>query len=157
MLTRPLSLFAASLVAAAIVAAPAQSKTDIPAPNVVPGACTDQSPPTSGYTSKAAKRAKRTHVLKGTARDVGCGVDRVEVSVARKVGKRCKYLTSASRVSRRASSCGRPAAWMMATGTTKWSLKLPKKLARGTYVLRTRATDFAGNVQHLRSKRLRIR
>jgi hypothetical protein len=157
MLTRTLSLFAASLAAAALVAAPAQSRTEIPTPNVVPGACTDLSLPTSGFTSRAAKQAKRTHVLRGTASDIGCGVDRVDVSVARKVGKRCKYLTSSSRFSSRATSCGRPAAWMTATGATTWSFKLPKKLTRGTYVVRTRATDFAGNVQHLRSRRLGIR
>jgi hypothetical protein len=149
---------AASLAAAALACMPAAvHATDVPAPNVSPGACTDQSPPQSGFTSRAAKQAKRTHVLRGTASDVGCGLDRVDVSVARKVGKRCRYLTGASRISRSASTCGRPAAWLRANGTTRWSFRLPKRLARGTYILRTRATDFAGNVQHLRSKRLHIR
>jgi hypothetical protein len=160
MLTRCLSLFAASLVATAVAAGPAQSRTDVPAPNVPAGACTDQTPPTSTYTSKAAKKAKtsRTHKLSGTASDVGCGLDRVEVSVARKTGKKCQYMTNALRLSGRRTSCGKPAHWRLAKGTTKWSLQLlPKKTARGKYVIRTRATDFAGNVQKVKSHSLNVR
>src|SRR4051812_2391996 len=97
MLTRS-SLVAATLAAMAIVAAPAHSQTDIPAPDVQPGQCTDQVRPKSGFTSRAVRRAKRTRVLRGPARDSGCGVDRVEIAVARKVGKRCRCLTSALRL-----------------------------------------------------------
>jgi hypothetical protein len=155
MLTRKPAI-AASLAAAALACAPvAVHATDVPAPHVVPGACTDQSPPTSGYTSRDAKRVKRTHILRGTARDVGCGVDRVDVSVAQKVGKRCRYLTGTSKLSRRSSTCAKPAMWLPAKGTTTWTLSL--RLARGKYIVRTRATDFAGNVQPLRSKALRVR
>jgi hypothetical protein len=156
MLTRS-SLVAASLAALAIVAAPAHSQTDIPAPDVQPGQCTDQVRPKSGFSSRAVRRAKRTHVLRGTARDSGCGVDRVEISIARKVGKRCRYLTTASRLARRPSSCGHPARWLKVKGTTKWKFRLPRKMARGLYVVRTRATDFAGNLERARSHRLRIR
>src|SRR3954463_7143787 len=112
MLIRPLSLVAVLLVGAAITAVPASSRTEIPAPNVQPGACTDQVAPTSKYTSRAARRAKRTRLLRGTARDVGCGLDRVEISIARKVGRKCRYLARGSKLSRRASSCGRPARWL---------------------------------------------
>lgn len=151
------SLIAASLAAAALACAPAAVfATDVPAPDTPAGACTDQTPPTSGITSKALKKAKRSHVLRGTARDVGCGLDRVEVSFARKVGKKCKY-QSGTKLSSRSATCARPTEWMAAKGTTKWTFKLPKKLARGTYILRTRATDFAGNVQHVKSKKLHVR
>jgi len=156
MLTRSLSILATSLTLAVVAVASAQA-TDIPAPNVQPGACTDQTPPTSSFTSKAAKRFKRTRVLRGSASDVGCGVDKVEVSLARRVGKRCRFYTRSAKLSRRATSCGRATAFMPAKGTTRWSFKLPGKLARGKYVIRTRATDFAGNVQHARSKRLSVR
>src|SRR4051812_1362333 len=155
MLTRSSSLVAAVL-AAVIVASPAQSKTEVPVPNVQPGACTDQVAPTSKFSKRAAKRAKRTRVLRGTARDVGCGLDRVEISVARKVGKRCRYLAG-SKLSRRATSCGRPARWLRVKGTSHWSFRFPKRLGRGTYVIRTRATDFAGNHERLHSSRLGMR
>src|SRR3954452_3521335 len=142
---------AVSLAAAALACAPVVHATDVPAPNVLPGACTDQSPPTSGYTSRAAKSAKRSHVLRGTASDVGCGVDRVQISMGRRVGKKCNYLARSSKLSRHAASCARPTVWLPTTGTPSWSFRLPKKLARGTYIVRTRATDFAGNVQRVRS------
>src|SRR3954454_5487179 len=156
MLTRSSSLVAAVL-AAVIVASPAQSQTEIPTPNVQPGACQDQVAPTSKYTSRAARRAKRTRLLRGTARDVGCGLDRVEISVARKVGRKCRYLAGRSKLSRRSTSCGRPTRWLKVKGTTHWAFRFPKRLPKGSYVVRTRATDFAGNVEHLRSRRLGLR
>jgi hypothetical protein len=157
MLIRSTSLVAGLLVAAAVVAGPAQSQTEIPAPNVQPGACQDQVAPTSKYTSRAARRAKRTRLLRGTARDVGCGLDRVEISVARKVGRKCRYLAGRSKLSRRSTSCGRPTRWLKVKGTTHWAFRFPKRLPKGSYVVRTRATDFAGNVEHLRSHRIGFR
>jgi hypothetical protein len=149
-------LIAASLAAAALACAPgAVFATDVPAPNTPAGACTDQSLPKSSFTSRDVKRAKRTHVLRGKASDVGCGIDRVEVSFARRVGKKCKY-QSGTKLSSRSATCARPAKWMAAKGTSKWTFKLPKKLARGVYIVRIRATDFAGNVQHVKSKKLHI-
>jgi len=156
MLIRPSSLVAALLVGAAVAATPAYS-TDIPAPDVLPGECTDQVAPTSKYTSRAARRAKRTRLLRGTARDVGCGLDRVEISVARKVGKKCRYLARGSKLSRRATSCGQPARWLKVRGTSRWSFRFSKRLPKGKYVIRTRATDFAGNKEHVRSHRLGLR
>jgi hypothetical protein len=43
-----------------------------------------------------------------------------------------------------------------ARGATRWSFRLPK-LPRGRYVIRTRAVDFAGNVQVPHARRLRLR
>jgi hypothetical protein len=160
MLTRSLSLVAAALAVTVIAAGPAQSQTDIPAPNVLPGACADQVLPHSTYTSAAAKKAKRsrTRMLTGSAGDVGCGLDRVQVSVARRVGKKCQYLTSALRLKRAKTSCGKATNWRTAKGTTRWSLQLlPKEAKSGKYVIRTRATDLAGNVEKVRSHRLTIR
>jgi hypothetical protein len=154
------SVVAASLAAVALACAPAVQATDIPAPNTPAGACTDQVLPFSTFTSAAAKKAKtgRAHKLSGTAGDVGCGLDRVEVSVALRKGKKCRYLASSMKLSRSLTSCGKAANWRLAKGTTKWSLQvLPKKPAKGKYVIRTRATDFAGNVEHARSHSLIIR
>ena len=47
--------------------------------------------------------------------------------------------------------------WIVAHGTSSWSFRLPKRLPGGMYVVRTRAVDFAGNVQRPRTQRLRVR
>jgi hypothetical protein len=154
---RAFPAFAALIAALALTAGPAaaQSPTDHPAPGAVPGACKDQSRPSSGFTRKAARRARSKHVLRGVARDVGCGVDRVMISVAHKQGRRCRNLTTMRRLSR-PTKCSRHR-WLPVKGATKWSFRFPRRLAKGTYLVRTRAVDFAGNVQHPRAKRLRLR
>jgi hypothetical protein len=40
-----------------------------------------------------------------------------------------------------------PTSFIAAKGTTKWSYKLRKKLAKGSYTLFARATDSAGQAQ----------
>lgn len=157
MLARSTLLFAAWVVAAALTAGPAgaQSPTDNPVPGTSPGACTDHSRPTSGFTRRAARRAGRRHILRGTARDRGCGVDRVRISVIRKRGGLCRHLSPKGRMGRRASCSHRR--WLHVKGTTRWSFRLPKRLHSGTYVIRTRAVDFAHNVQRPRTRRLRLR
>jgi hypothetical protein len=150
----------ALVIAGALTAGPAsaQSPTDNPVPGVQPGHCTDHVSPTSSFTRKAARRAGRPRgrrVLRGTARDVGCGVDQVMISVQRKRGHACKTLFRKGRLLRK-TSCARRH-WLPARGTAHWSFRLPKRLPRGRYVVRTRAIDFAGNVQRPRVRRLRLR
>jgi hypothetical protein len=154
---RSLLLAAAFLATPALTAGPAaaQSPTDHPAPGVTPGRCVDQARPTSGFTRLAARRAARRHVLRGTARDLGCGVDRVLIAVARKHGHRCRLLTDRHRLGHR-TSCAKQH-WLPVRGTTRWSFRLPKRLPKGMYVIRTRAIDFAGNVQPSRRHRIRLR
>jgi hypothetical protein len=120
-----------------------------------PGACVDQTAPVSSYTAKQARSAARNHVLRGSASDVGCGVDRVDVSVAKKSGKNCRFLATNHKLARSAS-CAKPR-WLHASGTKNWTLRMPKRLAAGTYTVTTRATDFAGNTQALRSHSLKLR
>jgi hypothetical protein len=147
----------AVVVAAAVTAgpAPAQSPTDNPAPGVQPGLCTDVVSPSSSFTRGAARSAGRHRLLRGVASDTGCGVDRVAVSVQRKRGRTCQTLFGKGRLLRK-MSCGRRH-WLLARGTTNWSFRLSKRLPRGKYVVRTRAIDFAGNVQQPRTGRLRLR
>jgi hypothetical protein len=152
-----LSLTTALIVISSIAVLPAaaQGPTDKPAPGAKPGACGDLFPPTSGFTSRAARSARRTHVLRGTASDRGCGLDRVAISVARRVGRRCQNLSGASRLGRK-TSCSK-LSWLAVKGTTRWSFRLPKRLRHGTYIVRTQAFDFGGNAQRPRAKRLVIR
>jgi hypothetical protein len=147
----------ALVVAGALTAGPAsaQSPTDNPAPGAQPGACIDQVSPASGFSRKAARRAGRHRLLRGVARDVGCGVDRVAISVQRKRGRVTTSLFGKGRLLRKLGP-GRQH-WLVARGTTRWSFRLSKRLPRGTYVVRTRAIDFAGNVERPRTRRLRLR
>jgi hypothetical protein len=156
MLTRSVTALATCVAAAAFTAAPAvaQSPTDNPVPGASPGACVDHARPSSGFTKRAARRAARRHVLRGTARDRGCGIDRVQISIARKAGRRCLQLNRRHRLGRR-TSCARRI-WLNVRGTTRWSFRLPRHLRDGRYVVRTRATDFAGNLQRPRRRFLRI-
>ena len=136
-------------------AAGAQGPTEHPAPGATPGRCVDHVRPTSSFTRRQARRAGRRRVLRGTARDVGCGVDRVTISVARKRGKRCRQLKATRRLSR-LKSCGKRT-WLPVKGTTRWSFRIPKRLHKGRYLVRTRAVDFAGNVQRTHRRKLRLR
>jgi hypothetical protein len=151
---RLILLAAAAVAATAITAGPAAA-TDNPVPGVQPGACVDHIAPTSGFTARAARRAAHRRVLRGTAADTGCGVNSVAVSVALRKGGKCRSLTSAKRLGRR-TSC-RKTHWLPVRGTTRWSFRLPKRLPAGRYAIRTRAVDFAGNVQLPHGRRLRLR
>jgi hypothetical protein len=116
--------------------------------------CADTTRPTSGFGPKSARSARRTGVLRGSASDTGCGVAMVTVSVARVHGKQCQPVTSKGRLGR----VGRCTAgnFLVAAGTSDWRLPLPKGLPRGTYLIRSRAIDFAGNVQQVRTRRLKL-
>jgi hypothetical protein len=135
--------------------AAAQSPTDNPVPGALPGACADLVSPTSSFTRKAARSAARHRLLRGIAADVGCGLDRVTISVQRKSGKVFKTLFRKSPLLRKLRHGRRH--WLPVRGTAHWSFRLSKRLPRGTYLVRTRAIDFAGNVQKPRVKRLRLR
>jgi predicted outer membrane repeat protein len=81
--------------------------------------------------------------LRGTARDAG-GIRRVRVSVARHVGKRCRFLQANGTFSK-ARDCKR-SSYVDARGTTSWTLKLPA-LPHGRYTVWARGIDAAGNVE----------
>jgi hypothetical protein len=86
--------------------------------------------------------------VRGTASDVGCsgGVARVTVAVAKRAGGgRCRYLEASGRLGPR-GSC-RHATYVSARGTSRWSLAPPLRLPSGTYLVRSRAIDGAGNVE----------
>jgi hypothetical protein len=46
---------------------------------------------------------------------------------------------------------------MPVKGSTRWSYRLSKRLPGGTYLVRTRVRDFAGNVRNSSARRLRLR
>src|SRR5207244_13021062 len=99
-------------------------------------------------------------IVRGTASDRGCGVAgrgtvaRVTISVSRKRGASCQYLSSKGRLGR-AKSCA-SLTWLAARGTSQWAFRLPKHLGRGTFVVRAQAIDSAGNVSIQRYVRDRL-
>lgn len=116
-------------------------------------ACRDTTRPTARFSSRArTARASKRLRLTGRASDRGCGakkagkVRRVTVSVAKVTGKRCRYLTASGRLARTATSCSRPR-YLRATGTTRWSFTAKRLLPKGTYRVRVRAVDAAGNTE----------
>jgi hypothetical protein len=154
---RFLLLAGALAVAVALSAGPAMATDDPPTPPPPPKPCTDKMRPTSSAGANLI-RALRAHVIRGTARDLSCSVTgrgkvtRVRISIARKNGKFCQHL-SAKKVFGRKGSCAR-LTWLPVTGTASWSFRLPKKLTRGTYVIRSRAVDAARNLERPRVRRV---
>ncbi len=116
--------------------------------------CLDRVAPSSRFA-----RHLRLKRLRGTAADRACTrrgrVARVTIAVARRVHGGCRYLQASGRFGRR-TSCRRPT-YVAARGTRRWSLRLRRQLARGTYVVRSRAIDAAGNVERKRRLRGRAR
>jgi hypothetical protein len=123
-------------------------------PAAAAAACADRRTPTAKLNRSAARAAAkggRKLRLRGTASDRSCGkgkgrvgkVKRVSVSVSRKAGKRCRYLRSNGRFTK-PSSCSRPK-FIRARGTKRWTFTSKRALPRGTYRVRVRPQDAAGN------------
>jgi len=99
-------------------------------------ACADR------LTPRAVARVRGAR-LAGTAHDRGCsGLARVEVSVARRVHGRCRFLDARGRLGR-ARPCARRS-YLLARGADRWTL--PVRLPRGGWPSSCGATDLAGNV-----------
>src|SRR5829696_4270937 len=54
-----------------------------------------------------------------------------------------------------ASTCTR-LTWLPVRGASRWSFRLPKRLPAGAYRIRTRAFDFAGNVERPHGRRVKL-
>ena len=115
--------------------------------------CSDTTKPHSAISSKEAKAASRSRTLHGTARDTPCGVAMVTISVAHQKGKTCKYLTKSGKLGK-ASKCTK-SSWLTATGTKAWHVGL-NKLRKGTYRVRIRAVDLAGNIEKSHGRKLKL-
>lgn len=152
MFTRSLSAVVGVLVVAGTLAVASAMATDEPAPPVQgsPRACVDNMRPLSRL-GVGWQRGFRNGVLRGIAIDQGCGrggagkVKRVEVAVARKVGKHCEHLGRNGRLGR-AGACTTHV-WLAAKGSKNWNFRLRHQLPRGKYLVRTRAIDAAGNIE----------
>jgi hypothetical protein len=168
MFRRSLYLLAISGAVVSFSGAPAMATDEPPPPPgaVTPpaggvlGLCVDHSAPTARLSSTSAG-ASKSHALRGSATDSGCGaagagkVSKVSVSIARKSGKRCRFLARSHRLGR-AISCSNPH-YLSATGTSHWRFRLPKHLSKGRYQVAVRAVDSSGNVAAVSKRTLKLR
>jgi hypothetical protein len=116
------------------------------------GSCSDGAAPLSRFLRRKARVGRGGLRLRGRARDRGCGgTKRVQVSVARKVGGRCAFLRRNGRFTK-ARSCRR-AVYLKARGKRRWRLRKRVSLPAGTYVIRVRSVDRAGNRERRTRKR----
>ena len=90
-------------------------------------------------------KASKLKAFKGTASD-DSAVARVEVGVLQLKGSKCRQMTARGTFAR-ASKCTEPTTFVVAKGTTTWTLKLKKRFPRGKYVAFVRAVDDAGTAQ----------
>jgi hypothetical protein len=114
--------------------------------------CVDRIPPVSRVRKVRVART-RAVTLSGVAGDRGCGakgagrVSRVRVAVGRRyANQRCRYLKADNRFGA-LTSCLRTT-YLSARGTTRWSIRLRRRLPAGRYVVWARGVDAAGNVEH---------
>lgn len=80
--------------------------------------------------------------VRGRASGRGCRLRRVKVSVARKVGKRCRFLRADGTFSKR-RSCLRTS-YLNTTGKRKWSFRRTLRLPKGKYLIWSRAVGEGG-------------
>lgn len=144
--------------------APAGSDGAPPAGNAGGGsilACRDRARPTSRPTRRTSRITRSGITVRGRASDRGCGpkgrgrLVQVSVSVARSVGKRCRFLRQNGSFGP-LSSCRRTT-YLPARGTTTWSFVRRRRMPAGRYTVWTRAVDAAGNVERKASKRNLLR
>jgi dienelactone hydrolase len=113
---------------------------------------------TRGCVDTAAPRLAITRVggvLRGSASDRGCsGVRSVQVALAKRAnGGGCRFVRPGGGLTA-GLPCSRPLA-LVAKGTTRWSLRLGRKLPAGAYRVVVRALDASGNQTAVR-RSLRI-
>jgi hypothetical protein len=122
-------------------------------PGAAASGCSDRTPPVSTFARKRgvqATRKRKRLSLMGTSSDRGgrahgAGrVKNVRVAVARRAGKRCRFLKGRKGFTK-ARSCSKPI-FMTAKGTTHWRFAFRGHLAKGRYIAYVRGTDSAGNV-----------
>ncbi len=124
--------------------------------------CRDTTAPRS-RPSKASRAAVTGLRLRGTSSDRGCGAERagrlvqVSVSVARAVGKQCRFLRQNGTFGP-VKSCLRTS-YLPAKGTSSWTFAQKLALRRGQYKIFVRGVDAVGNVERKAKTRnfLRLR
>jgi subtilase family serine protease len=126
-------------------------------------ACADRTAPVARFAGRKWVRTSRKRLaLSGTASDRGCAaggtgkVKRVRIAVARKAGKRCRFLRGRKGFSKPRGCTHR--IYLTAHGTSKWSLTYRGRVAKGRYLTYVRASDVSKNIQlKVTARRFRVR
>lgn len=127
--------------------------------------CRDHLAPRS-RVSRSSRLTRRGVRLRGNSSDRGCvahdtarsitgQVTRVSVSIGRVVGRRCRFLRADRHFSTR-RSCRRTR-YVLARGTTSWSLSERVRLPPGNYQVWVRGVDARNNVERRQRRRNFIR
>jgi len=122
--------------------------------------CRARQAPAARFARRRGRVSRHGLRLRGSARAArGCPVVRVSVSVARAVGRRCRFLRADGSFGR-PTSCRRNL-YLPAVGTTHWHFDFRTKLARGHYKVFVRAANAAGITERRNFRRnyvaLRVR
>jgi len=137
--------------------APAGSVPDvvrIAAPAPAPAARKAAVCPTAALTSTRLRGRRLT--LAGSAGGCASAVKTVIVRLYKPAGSRCRFARIDGTLGR-ALPCSSPVG-LAARGTSRWTLKLSRKLAKGTYKVDLRAIDAAGRQRATAAvKTLRVR
>ena len=112
-----------------------------------PSGCGAITRPAAGITRSGAR-------ITGRARS-RCGIQRVDVAVARNVGRRCAFLRRSGRLA--APRRCLPPRYLRATGRRRWRLRVTAPLPPGRYVVRSRALDRHGRPGVRSVRRVRVR
>jgi hypothetical protein len=111
----------------------------------------DTTPPDTRIVAPGPRqRAGAFRRFRGTASDVGSGIDHVEIAVQRTDGG-CRALTGPSGRFSGPRPCG-GRTWLPADGKTSWHYKLKRALPKGRYRVYSRATDGGGLTENGWSK-----
>jgi hypothetical protein len=141
------------------------------------GGCTDKLAPKTRFASKSLRAARRPHkgkrklALRGKVTDRGCDgkkgkVKRVLISVARQVvrtgnrGFKCRNLKSNGRFTK-LGSCHRFRYIKARRKGSTWRFTSKRKVPRGSYRIRVKSIDTAGNRERpgkkTNTRRIRLR
>jgi hypothetical protein len=127
--------------------------------------CADSSAPITSYRrGRAVFARRREFVLRGRARDRGCGgrVGHVQVALAKRaVGARvshrvtrsCRFVNARGKLTK-PRSCARRL-WLRARGTSSWKLVIRRRLPSGFYKVWARSVDRAFNREHVTRRNTR--
>jgi hypothetical protein len=98
---------------------------------------------------KAISKAKALKAFSGTAGDPDGDLLMVRVGLVRVGGGKCQTLQRSGWLKASKSARGKclPAAFLTASGTKAWKLKLRRRLPAGKYLLYVQAVDAAGHAQ----------
>jgi len=107
------------------------------------------------YPRDGARYRVGPGAIRGSVREEGSGVDRIELVLLRRRGTRCSWW-SPERSRFAGATCRRPSAFR-ASRSSRWSYRLPRRLDQARYEARVRAFDRAGNMSARHRVRFRVR